>query len=297
MASNESQARLHQVRMPDGRVLEVHEYGDPSGPPTIAHHGTPGSGARPTLAAEHAGVERIRLVMADRAGYGGSDRLAGRRVASVAADTEAVADALGIDRFCTWGVSGGGPHALACAALLPDRVIAAASLASVAPYDADGLEFTDGMCQENVEEFGASAAGEEELRQLLEPVHQQLIDATDEQILEVFDPSLADVDRLALRSGIVSGLRASIGHGLITRLDGWIDDDLAFVTGWGFDPTAIAVPLLLLHGAQDRLVPFAHGEWLRAALPEAEDWLSVDHGHISLVPRIGEVHQWLLAHS
>jgi pimeloyl-ACP methyl ester carboxylesterase len=282
--------------MSDGRVLEVHEYGDPSGQPVIAHHGTPGSGASPTLAAEHAGIERIRLIMADRSGYGGSDRAPGRRVASVAADTEAIADALGIDRFCTWGVSGGGPHVLACAALLPDRIVAAASLASPAPYDADGLEFTNGMCQENIEEFGASAAGEASLRQLLEPVRSAMVDATDEQMLEEFDPSIADVDRSALRSGIVSGLRASIGHGLDTGLDGWIDDDLAFVTSWGFDPTAIGVPLLLFHGAQDLLVPFAHGEWLRAALPEAEDWLSVDHGHLSLMTRIGDVHDWLLAH-
>src|SRR5581483_3132479 len=133
------------VRTSDGRTLTVREAGDPAGVPVLLHNGTPGSGLLYEPHVRDAEEKGIRLFSYDRPGYGASSRKRGRSVADCAPDVEAVCDSLGVGRFCVCGISGGGPHALATAALLPDRVAAAASLASVAPFDAEGLDFLAGM--------------------------------------------------------------------------------------------------------------------------------------------------------
>ena len=148
------------IQTPDGRILAVDEAGDPAGVPVVVHHGTPG--LRPhyaPLVGPDAQERGIRLIGYDRPGYGGSTPRPGRTVGDAAADVDAICDALGLDRICTWGISGGGPHALACAALLPDRVAAAASVAGIAPHDAEGLDWLAGMGAANVEEFGLTLQG------------------------------------------------------------------------------------------------------------------------------------------
>src|SRR5437016_2989692 len=147
---------MRSVTTADGRVLTVREAGNPRGVPVLAHAGTPGSSLLYEPHVRDAEEKGIRLISYDRPGYGGSTRQPGRNVADCAVDVEAVCDALGIERFCVWGISGGGPHALATAALLPQRVAAAAALASVAPCDAEGLDFFAGMGEQNIEEFGAA---------------------------------------------------------------------------------------------------------------------------------------------
>ncbi|MEO8291337.1 MAG: alpha/beta fold hydrolase, partial [Gaiellaceae bacterium] len=148
---------MPEHRLPsDGRILCVVEEGDPGGPAILCHHGTPGSRLLWRGLVEDAGTRGIRLLGYDRPGYGGSDPHPGRRAADAAGDVAAIADGLGIERLAVHGGSGGGPHALACAALLPDRVVAAASLAGVAPFEAEGLDWLDGMGQDNLDEFAAA---------------------------------------------------------------------------------------------------------------------------------------------
>ncbi len=288
--------RVFDVPLPDGRTLHGYESGDPDGILVVYHHGTPTSGVQATWWAEDAVKKGIRLVSYDRAGYGGSSRHEGRSVADVAADVAAVADHLGADRFCTWGESGGGPHVLACAALLPERVIAAATIASAAPYDAEGLDFLAGMGEPNVEEFGAALEGESALRPLLDVMRRETLAATPDQLTEVLDSLLPDVDKAVLTGEHAEYLHASFAQSLLLGVDGWLDDDLAFTQNWGFSLAAIRVPVLICQGEEDLMVPFAHGAWLAGQVPGAETMLLPDEGHISLGEKFGEVHDWLLSH-
>ena len=287
--------RQSDVTLSDSRILHTYEVGDPSGALVIYHHGTPAAGLLAQSWATDCAERGIRMVGYDRAGYGGSSRNAGRAIADVAGDIAAVADAVGADRFYTWGISGGGPHALACAALLGDRVIAAAGLAPVAPYDAEGLEFLAGMGQDNLDEFGAAVEGEGALRPYLDAQRAELISTTPDGLVEAMSSLLPEVDRQALNGDLGQHLHASMLHGLGSGVDGWLDDDLAFAKPWGFDPASIDVPLLLLQGEQDLMVPFAHGQWLAAHTNAEARFLPAD-GHLSLDAQVPEVHRWLLSH-
>jgi pimeloyl-ACP methyl ester carboxylesterase len=287
--------RTHRVRTTDGRTLQVHEGGDLHGDLVLAHHGTPCCGILAEWWASDAAARGIRLVGYDRPGYAGSDRQPGRSVADAAVDAIAVADALGVGRFRTWGMSGGGPHALACAALLPDRVIAAATLASVAPFHADGLDWFAGMGQDNLDEFAAARAGEPRLREYLTAASAETIAAGPDGLAEAMRSLLPDVDVSVLSGPMAQFMYAWLTTGQRTGIDGWVDDDLAFVRDWGFDPGAITVPLLLRQGRADLMVPFAHGAWLADRIPGATVRLTDHDGHLTLITDVGPVHEWLLA--
>jgi pimeloyl-ACP methyl ester carboxylesterase len=159
------------VETPDGRTLLVHEDGDPGGRIVVYQHGTPSDGRLYRSWIDDAKERGIRLVGYDRPGYGGSSRHRGRKVVSAVQDVSAIVDALGGGPFATWGISGGAPHALACAALAPG-LVAAATLAAPAPYGSKDLDWLKGMGEGNVAEFGASLAREDELRPLLEPIRR-----------------------------------------------------------------------------------------------------------------------------
>jgi pimeloyl-ACP methyl ester carboxylesterase len=287
--------QLVSVTTADGRTLTVREGGNPEGVPMLVHSGTPGSSllyAPHVEAAEEAGV---RLFSYDRPGYGGSTRMEGRNVADCAADVAAVCDALEIGRFCVWGVSGGGPHALATAALLPDRVVAAAVIASVAPFDAEGLEFTQGMGELNVESFEAVLAGEQAHRAQLERDLADLLASTPETLVEVLHTLLGPADNAVLDEALGAFLLESSRAGIAPSSDGWFDDDLVLTKPWGFDLASIAVPVLYWHGEQDKFVPFSHGVWLAAHIPGVEARLTPDDGHLTiLVRRYADVQGWLL---
>jgi pimeloyl-ACP methyl ester carboxylesterase len=283
------------VSGPGGRALRVREFGDPAGVPVLAHHGTPGCGAVYERWREDAERRGIRLIGYDRAGYGGSDRHPGRSVADVAADVEAICDQLGLDRILTHGRSGGGPHALACAALLPDRVVAAATLCSIGPYDADDLDFLAGMGEDNVTELGAAVEGEETLAPLLEEITAAIIGADPDEMAGELESLLSPPDLAVMNGGVARELLDSLREGVGATRAGWIDDDLAFVRPWGFDLASIRVPVQLWQGHQDLMVPPAHGEWLAAHIPGVDAHLSPDDGHLSIEQsRIGDVHAWLL---
>ena len=282
----------------DGRDLALHEGGDPNGLAVIVHHGSPSSGLLYERWVDHAAANGIRLIGFDRAGYGGSTRHHGRNVATAATDVEDIADALGVERFATWGISGGGPHALACAALCGDRLTAAASLAGVAPWGAEGLDWLAGMGEANIAEFDDVLAGEAALRPSLERDRANMLAAEPDELRSVFESLLGDADREVLAGGIASWMDAAHRNGLRESVDGWLDDDLAFVAPWGLEPADISRPVLILQGGDDRFVPRSHGEWLASDVPGAEAWIDDADGHLTLMERrIPDVHEWLLAHS
>ncbi|HEY7398768.1 MAG TPA: alpha/beta hydrolase, partial [Gaiellaceae bacterium] len=275
-----------------------HAGGDAGGLPVIVHHGTPSSGLLYEKWTDDAAAKGIRLIGFDRAGYGGSTRLPGRTIAAAAADTEAIADALELERFATWGISGGGPHALACAALCGSRLTAAASLAGVAPWDAEGLDWLAGTGEANIEEFDLVLAGEEALRPAVERDRAGLLAGGPDDLTEAMESLLGDADRAVLATGLAVWMDAVHSNGLRDSGDGWIDDDLAFAAPWGFEPGDIERPVLIVQGGDDRFVPRSHGEWLAAHVPGSDAWIDDADGHLTLLEqRIPEVHEWLLAHS
>jgi pimeloyl-ACP methyl ester carboxylesterase len=208
----------------------------------------------------------------------------------------AVLDHLGIERCYTMGWSGGGPHTLACAALLPDRVIAATAVASVAPYGVQGLDFLAGMGAENIVEFSAALKGPAELLPLLESQWPELRDIAPEAIADALGDLVPPVDRAALTGDLAESMAEDIHVALSKGIWGWHDDDLAFARPWGFDLASVRVPLSIWQGEQDRMVPFAHGVWLAAALPNAHAHLLPEHGHLSLaVASIGLILDAMLA--
>jgi pimeloyl-ACP methyl ester carboxylesterase len=285
----------HLIAADGGRVLRVVETGDADGFPVVIHHGTPGCAVPYAPHDDDAARRGIRLVAYDRPGYGGSSRHAGRSVADAANDVATIADALGFERLATWGISGGGPHALACAALLPDRVVAAASLASVAPFDAEGLDPLEGMAEMNVVEFQAVLEGEAALRPNHERDATAFVAGGPDGLRENLTTLLSPVDRAALTGELAQSLYDSFAGAVAPGVDGWVDDDLAFVAPWGFDVGTIAVPLLLWQGVQDLFVPPAHGEWLAAHIPGVDVRMTDEDGHLTLFAnRVPEVHAWLL---
>lgn len=235
------------------------------------------------------------MISYDRPGYGGSTPCPGRTVASAAEDVTAIANELNLKRLLIWGFSGGGPYALACAALLPDLVVAVAALASFAPYSATGLDWLAGMGEGNVAVFGAALKGREAVQQRVEAASPGMINADSANLIEVFRPFLCPADVAVFTEDFADYLLNGIREGIKERRDGWIEDYLMFITSWGFKLSQIRIPVLLLHGKQDRFVPFSHGEWLAGKIPNVDARLLADDGHLTLIThRIPEVHAWLL---
>jgi pimeloyl-ACP methyl ester carboxylesterase len=272
-----------RVTTPDGRALGVYDVG-PTGSRdelvAVWHHGTPQIGAPPDPLLEPGAKRGIRWVGIDRPAYGASTANTGRDVASFAGDVGAVMDALGIERFATLGASGGGPHVLACGALLTDRVVAAVTFAGLAPYAADGLDWYAGMHPASEGELRAAASGREALVQHLQTTE--------------FDPEMFSAEDHAALAGEWGWLGAAAEAGTRNGLDGIVDDDLAFVGLWGFAPVDVAVPTLIVHGEQDGVVPHAHGEWLAHHLPTAELWSRPADGHVSVLRSAEAALDWVV---
>ncbi len=282
--------------MPDGRSIEVLIAGPPDGLPLVLHEGTPVGLVLYPPTVQAAGVRGLRTILTARPGYEASTPRPGRRVVDVAADIAAVLDALGADTFVTLGWSGGGPHTLACAAALPGRCLAAASIAGVAPYTARGLDWPAGMGPENVEEFGAAIAGEAKLTGFLDAAAVTFSALTGASVAESLGGLVIEADKAALTGEyadyIANALRASLNSGIA----GWRDDDLAFTKDWGFSlgwdapadaPASYprgtpAAPVAIWQGDQDQMVPYAHGQWLAANIPGARVHLMPGEGHLSL---------------
>jgi len=285
------------VLLSSGRVLEVSEAGDPHGLPIFALYGTPCSRLFYSPHAADAEGRHIRLISYNRPGYGNSTPVPGRRMVDDAADVAAIADSLGLDRFAVWGHSGGGAPALGCAAALPQRVVAAASLAGCAPYPAEGLDWFAGAGELNVEDFKLMLDDEAEWELKSRRDADELLKATPAEVTQIFATLLSEEDRMALSSDELSlWMHDTMQEAYKTGIRGLCDDSLAIAKPWGFDPASIKVPVQVWHGEHDKFVPFSHGEWFASRIPGAEAHLEKNQGHIGLfVERVPDVHAWLAA--
>jgi pimeloyl-ACP methyl ester carboxylesterase len=279
-----------------GRQLEALAIGPRDALTVVMHNGTPAGLIANPLVAQATAARGLRLVLYSRPGYGGSTPDPGRRVADVAADVAALLDAVGAASFVTVGWSGGGPHALACAARLPGRCLAAATMASVAPYSAEGLDWLAGMGAENVEEFGAALAGPDALTSFLEPAARELATVTGPEVAAGLGGLASAADEAAITGEVADHLAAVFRAAVATGVAGWRDDDLAFTADWGFTMADVSAgaPVAVWQGDQDMMVPYSHGQWLAAHIPGARVHLLPGEGHMTLVHSIGAILDELL---
>ena len=279
------------VRAAGDRQLEALASGPTGGFTLVLHNGTPaGLMAAPAIAA--AAAERgLRLILYARPGYESSTPVPGRRVGDAAADLAAVLDALGAGEFVTVGWSGGGPHALACAALLPGRCLAAATMAGPTPHQAEGLDWSQGMSSENLAEFHAALAGPEELTRFLEPVAREIASVTGAGVVAGLGDLVSAADKAALTGEFADYEAASLRAAVAGGVAGWRDDDLAFVTDWGFTMADVGAgaPVAVWQGDQDMMVPWSHGQWLATHIPRARAHLLPGEGHLTLVHIFGAI--------
>lgn len=285
---------MGELTLADGRRLRFEVYGAGTGPLVFLAHATPGS--RLALGPDDSTLDRLgaRLVSYDRPGYGGSDPQPGRTIAGAVADVAAIADALDVATFAVYGIGGGGPHALACAALLSDRVTRVAALAGLAPPGVAGLDWLAGMKKSTVEEFTAAGVGADALEAELAPAMARLreqpaafLDALEAELPE---PDRAELSQPAMRVRVAAGVVEALRGGV----QGWVDDDLAMLRPWGFDPASITAPTLLWYGVQDVLTPVGHGDWLHQAIPGSTYVRAAGQAHFRAYPEQDHALTWLL---
>lgn len=270
-----------EIRAPDGRRLSVWVGGE-GDEFVFIHAGTPESGRLHDFDVEVAGECGFTCIGYSRPGYPNSDRSPGRRVVDCAADVAAIADALEIDSFVTVGRSGGGGHALACAARLAGRVRAAVTVGSSAPRQAGGLDWYAGMATANQEEFGSAEAGSEACREYLDREVVQWLAADPEDVPALFGDRLSEHAKQEMtredKQFSVETMRKALGAGIW----GWFDDDIAWISDWGFDLAEIEVPVEIWHAGNDKFIPPSHAEWLAESIPGASLHLQPGEEHMSL---------------
>ncbi|MCA2229577.1 alpha/beta fold hydrolase [Nonomuraea aurantiaca] len=277
---------MHEVTLKDGRTLAVEEWGDPDGIPVFYVCGSPMSRLARYPDVRLFSQLGVRLLTYDRPGLGYSTPKPGRRIIDGANDIKAIIDALGLDRVPIFGVSGGGPHALAMAALFPDRISKIATMASPAPRDAKGLEWTDGMGDGNRASAIAAARGRDALEAHITSLRSSTVPAllprNDQEV--VSRPEVSEMLGIAFTEAVRPGLA------------GWIDDAYAlFGLPWGFDPATIIRPPRIWHGGSDAVVPVTHGRWLAARIPNATFILEPDAGHLGHFDATPALLEWLIS--
>ncbi len=281
------------VRVAGGRSVTVESWGDSAGMPIFLLHGTPGSRSGPRPRTSFLYRLGVRLISYDRPGYGQSSRHPGRAVKEAAADIRAIADYLEIEEFGVVGRSGGGPHALACAALLGGRVRSTAVLVGLAPSDAKDLNWFAGMADSNIQEYSAAGTDQAAVEARLARYAARIRDDP-ESLLQTLLPELTRPDRRVVHDVAIRKLLAeAYAEGLRDSADGWIDDVLAFRRPWGFDPSVISSPLLLWHGEEDVFSPVEHTYWLARQIPHAAVDVQPGFAHFGAVEILPSVLAWI----
>jgi pimeloyl-ACP methyl ester carboxylesterase len=287
--------RTFMLTLADGRDLEVVLDGPEHGPVLVFYPGTPSAAVSCPLLTGPAARRGMRTVAWSRPGYGASTSRPGRTVADVVGDAVEVLDHVGVDSFITIGWSGGGPHALATTALLADRCRGAALIGGIAPHGAEGLDWTAGMGPENLEEFAAAATGTAAIEDFLRPLRGPVSAMTASHVADGLGELIDDVDRAAAGGELAAFLAASMRGAVAAGIDGWRDDDLAFVKDWDVDLSTISRPITIWQGVHDRMVPASHGQWLAEHIPGATLRLEPSDGHLSLMHRAEEILDDLLS--
>jgi pimeloyl-ACP methyl ester carboxylesterase len=278
------------VKVADGRSVEVLAAPASAGLALLFHTGTPAGLVEDQILLSAAAEHGLRCIQYARPGYSNSSPQPGRRVGDAVADVTAILDHLDIGEFVTAGWSGGGPHALACAALLPGRCLATATLAGVAPYSAEGLDWLAGMAPENIDEFGRALAGEVVLSEYLNLAASALAEVTADEVAEAFGDLVTAPDKAVLHGEFGAYMAESSRAAVSTGIAGWRDDNHAFVHEWGFGVADIRSPVTVWQGDQDAMVPLSHGQWLAGHIPGAKSQLRFGDGHLSLFVRhLGDI--------
>jgi pimeloyl-ACP methyl ester carboxylesterase len=283
------------VTAADGRTLTLAEWGDPDGVPVFFLHGTPGSRLGGQADASAYADVGARVLIYDRPGYGGSDRFRGRRVVDCVADVSAIADSLGLERFAVNGGSWGGPHSLAVAARLPERVTRAASVMGVAPFDLPGFDWFAGMDAVNIEEIGWAREGEDVLSREIERMAAAWLERVAADPSDPGEVEFSEADRAVLaRTERQETMRRMLNEAFRQGVWGYVDDVLSVIQPWGFDVTEIRVPTRVYYGLTDVLVPRQHGEWLAHNVPNAEVVIDEQGGHFPDPDLVRERYGWLV---
>jgi pimeloyl-ACP methyl ester carboxylesterase len=231
----------------------------------------------------------FRIITYSRAGYGASSPATGRTVADTAADCASLLTHLGVTRYLVVGWSAGGPHALAGAAVAPESVEGVLVVASFAPFDAEGLDYVEGMGAQNVAQFGTVGQGEPAMRGLVGQMASAIRGHASSDVATKMASLLPPVDLAVLTAEYGEDNAANMDHGLSRGDEGWVADLAALTSPWGFDLGDITVPVELWHGTVDQMVPVAHGRWLAEHLPTAQVHLEPGQGHLSLaIGSLGE---------
>jgi len=279
----------------DGRTLAVAEWGDPDGFPVFMLHGTPGSRFAGEADASAYAEVGARVIAYDRPGYGGSDRFRGRRVVDSIGDVSAIADSLGIERFAVSGGSWGGPHSLALAARLPERVTRAACIAGPAPFDLNDFDWFAGMDAVNIDEIGWARQGEDVLTRELERMTAAWLERLANDPSDPGETEFSETDRAVLaRPERHEAMRRGLNEAFRQGVSGYVDDIFCLIQPWGFDVKEIRVPTRIDYGLTDVLVPPQHGEWLAHNVPNAEVVVDEQGGHFAGANLVTERFGWLV---
>jgi pimeloyl-ACP methyl ester carboxylesterase len=281
------------VSAPDGRGVAVEEWGEPAGYPVFLLHGTPGSRLGPIPRSMRLYQLGIRLITFDRPGYGLSDRWIGRKIADVAGDVERIAEALQLEEFAVLGRSGGGPHALACAALLTGRIRRVGVLAGLAPVGAKGLDWFKGMAATNTREYMTVHQQGTLISARLQVIAARVRADPMQLVANIFCDLTPSDRRIVFDAEIRRMLMETYAEAFRTSADGWIDDLLAFCSPWGFDVADITVPTMLWHGANDTFVPVGHSRWLAANISTSTVTLQSGTAHFGALDVLPDVLRWL----
>ncbi len=280
-------AEYEYLTLRDGRTLEYLLGGVSSDRALVYCHGTPAPPV-PMKEFEQAATEAgLTLVMPTRPGYGHSTPHPGRSVVDHAQDVRELLDHLDLASGIAVGWSGGGPHALALGAALSDRITGVATIAGVGPWGDPLFDWLDGMGEGNIEEFGMATGPEDAFRAFLEAEAAPLATVQAEDVVAAMAPHLSEVDANKLSEGeFASAMAAELRRAFLVGVDGWLEDDYAFMKPWGFEFSEVKVPVSLWQGRQDLMVPYTHGEYMAARLPNVKAHLLENEGHLTLISHL-----------